>query len=57
VAIALKLADQKQLSQDLHQALTSRTVIGQAGRSSWANSVATPPPPLAGVTESQAEVP
>ncbi|MDQ4010143.1 MAG: GAF and ANTAR domain-containing protein [Actinomycetota bacterium] len=30
VAIALKLADQKQLSHDLHQALTSRSVIDQA---------------------------
>ena len=30
VAVALKLADQRQLSQGLHQALTSRSVIDQA---------------------------
>jgi hypothetical protein len=30
VAVAMKLADQTQLSEDLHQALTSRAVIDQA---------------------------
>ena len=30
VAVALKLADQAQLSEDLHQALTSRAIIDQA---------------------------
>jgi ANTAR domain len=30
VAIAMKLADQTQLSEDLHEALTSRAVIDQA---------------------------